>query len=204
MKNNPAWIILIISIIVAFIFGIIENSNNTPKTVENNQENKIVKRTNTQIEKNRISDKNKKEDIDKSRVNDKISKKEKIDKNKEKDRISKKEEHKKATLPPTSVKPAKEELVKIVKEKKKIANNKVLLLNDYKNGKKKKKKIESHTYFVQPNQVSTTTKFDIKKDITIVTKNTINEISYGKVLFDSFIESGTIDTKYGKKIEKEM
>ena len=199
MKNNPAWIILIISIIVAFIFGIIENSNNTPKTVENNQENKIVKRTNTQIEKNRISDKNKKEDIDKSRVNDKISKKEKIDKNKEKDRISKKEEHKKATLPPTSVKPAKEELVKIVKEKKKIANNKVLLLNDYKNGEKITGKIESHTYFVQPNQVSTTTKFDIKKDITIVTKNTINEISYGKVLFDSFIESGTIDTKYGKK-----
>lgn len=199
MKNNPAWIILIISIILAFIFAIFENSSKTSQTVENKPENKIVS-INKQTQKEKINDKNKKEDIDKNKVKERIfdkNNKEDIDKSKEK--IS----DKKNILPPTNIKPAKEELVKIVKEKKKTASNKILLLNDYKKGEESTGKIESHSHFVQKNKATTTVgKFDIKKDITIVIKNKINDISNGKVVFESFIESGKIDTKYGKKIKE--
>lgn len=219
MKNNPAWAILITSIIIACIFGTIEYSNKTvPPEIEsekkittsvNKEEKKVEnistkKETSKEIKTSKI-DKNKDEkkiakDVktakDVKEKKDTTSKTEKTDKDKDK------QEHK-ILLPPTTVKPAKTELVKIVEEKKKMPKNSVLLLNEYKTGEEIVGTIESHSYFENKEKDSPIKKeLTIKKDIEMTIKNKINKISEGKVDIEYIIDSAKIVDTNGDKIRE--
>ena len=106
MKNNPAWAILITSIIIAFIFGIIENSNKTVPT-EIKSEKQITTSVNNEEKKvEKISPKEetskeiKTSTIDKNKDDKKIAKDVKTTKNikEKKDKTSTTEKIKKDRL----------------------------------------------------------------------------------------------------------
>ena len=209
MKNNPAWAILITSIIIACIFGTIEYSNKTvPHEIESEKKittsvNKEEKKVENISTKKETSKEIKTSKIDKNKDEKKIAKDIKTTKN-VKDKIDKdqKQEHK-ILLPPTTVKPAKQELVKIVEEKNNTSKNKVLLLNDYKIGEEIVGTIESHSYFENKEKDSPIKKeLTIKKDIEMTIKNKINKISEGKVDIEYIIDSAKIVDTNGDKIRE--